>query len=81
MSIYYFMICKKHMERTDACSSRAGGIGTLGDSAETLLHFLVAHCGCPVEIISEHHDDSFNDRFADWDAENVEEMRLMQRID
>jgi len=27
MSTYYYMVCDKHLERTDACARMAGGIG------------------------------------------------------
>lgn len=74
MSTYYYMVCDKHMERTDAASRSAGGIGPLCDSPHTLLPFIVDHAGCPVRIVSEHERDSYEDRFEDWTAANVDDM-------
>jgi hypothetical protein len=75
MSTYYYIVCDKHMERTDAASRTAGGIGChLADSEYTLLPFIVAHAGCPVRIVSEHENDSYDDRFEDWTDSNVEDM-------
>lgn len=81
MSTYYYMVCDKHLERTDACSRTAGGIGqsALGDSPETLGPFIVTHCGCPVRIVSEHENDSYDERFKDWTAKNVDDMYAMDR--
>ena len=81
MSTYYYMVCDKHLERTDACSRTAGGIGqsALGDSRETLGPFIVVHAGCPVRIVSEHESDSYEERFTDWTAENVYDMYTMDR--
>ena len=81
MSTYYYMVCDKHLERTDFCSRTAGGIGqaALGDSPETLGPFAVTHCGCPVRIVSEYENDSYDARFKDWTAENVDEMYAMDR--
>ena len=81
MSTYYYIVCDKHHERTDACSRTAGGIGqsALGYSQETLGPFIVTHHGCPVRIVSEHEADSYEEQFKDWTAENVYEMYAMDR--
>lgn len=81
MSTYYYMVCDKPLERTDACSRTFGGIGqaALCDSQKTLGPFIVTHRGCPVRIVSEYEDDSSDERFKDWTAENVEEMCFMER--
>ena len=80
MSTYYFIVCDKHKERTDAASHTMAGIGCrLGDSDTTLNPFIVAHAGCPVRIVSEHEDDSYDESFADWTEENVREMALKDR--
>ena len=80
MSTYYYMVCGKHLERTYAASGTAGGIGNhLADSPHTLLPFIVAHAGCPVRIVSEHEDDSHDERFEDWTESNVRDMATKQR--
>jgi len=60
MSTYYYLVCETHKEVTDAASRTAGGYCPLGDSTETLIPFIIAHCGCEVKIINEH--DSFWER-------------------
>ncbi len=80
MSTYYYMVCDKHKERTDAASRTFFGIGChLADSVHTLLPFIVAHAGCPVRIVSEHEDAAYSDDFEDWDADNVQDMAHKER--
>ncbi len=75
MSTYYYMVCDDHEERTDAVSRTAGGWCFLGDGEETLLPFIIAHCGCVVRIIgeTEYHDDDRIKAFREWKSENVQE--------
>lgn len=80
MSTYYYMVCDKHMERTDAASRGGGGIGHLADSEHTLLSFIVEHAGCPVRIVSEHERDSYEDRYEDWTAANLDDMLGKERV-
>lgn len=80
MSTFYYLVCDKHLERTDACARTAGSLGSpLEDSEATLGPFIVAHHGCPVRIVSENDDDSYEDKFIDWTKENVEEMYFKDR--
>lgn len=81
MSTYYFLVCDKHMERTDACSWTAWGIGKspMGDSQDTLGPFIVAHHGCNLRCVSEHDYDADNPNYKDWTSANVEEMFAMDR--
>ena len=80
MSTYYYIVCDKHMERTDAASRPFMSSGChLGDSQHTLLPFIVEHAGCPVRIVSEHENASYDSQFTDWTEANVEEMLLKER--
>ena len=72
MSTYYYMVCDDHKERTWAASRTAGGCCGLGDSDITLIPFIIAHSECNVRIVSESHDDSYDDTFRDWDAADIE---------
>ena len=74
MSTYYFIVCDKHKEITDAASRTAGGYCPLVDSNVTLVPFIITHHGCPVRIVSEHEDDAYSDDFEEWTKENVDEM-------
>ncbi len=56
MSIYYYLVCDKHMERCDAGSSAAGGC-PLGHS-HALSNFCMAHTECSVRITSEYEDSA-----------------------
>lgn len=79
MSTYYYLVCDRHEERTDAASQTTVGKGCrYGDSDETLYPFIVTHCRCKVRIVSEHDDDDALD-FEEWTAENANEMYLKQR--
>ena len=81
MSTDYYLVCDKHLERTDACSRTACCMGqsALNDSRETLGPFMVTHHGCPIRIVSEHEGDAYDERFKDWTAENVDDMYMMDR--
>ena len=66
MSTYYFMVCVDHLKRCDAASQVAGGgVCQLGESVAPLLRFIVEHCGCRMQSVSEHDIDSYSERFAD----------------
>jgi hypothetical protein len=80
MSTYYYLVCDKHKERTDAASRTAGGgVCHLADSVHTLLRFIVAHDGCQLRSVNEHTNDAYDSQFSDWDEENVEAMYLKER--
>ena len=80
MSTYYYLVCDKHKERTDAASCTAGGgVCHLADSPETLLPFIVAHDGCTLRSVNEHTNDAYDSQFADWDDQNWQEMYLKER--
>jgi len=57
MSTYYYIICKDHRAITEAVSKTPGGHSALGESAKTLLPFIVKHTGCDISIISEHDEE------------------------
>lgn len=78
MSTYYYMVCDKHREKTDA-ASHGGCIGPLCDSPHTLLPFIVTHCGCPVRIISEHSEDAYDSGYTEWTKDNLQAMRSLDR--
>ena len=79
MSTYYYLVCDKHKESTDAASRSAGGAGPLGDSVSTLPAFIIAHHKCPVRIVDEHlkHDwmeprtgREWEEVYTEWTQEN-----------
>ena len=79
MSIYYFIVCDKHMERTPAASKTMFNCCALGDSKDTLLPFIVVHVGCPVRIVMECEDAAYSDRYEDWTKINMEDMVEKER--
>lgn len=81
MSTYYKLICEKHKERTDASSRTLGGWCFLGDGGETLVPFLIAHCGCNIRSVSEHEDESYDETYRDWTRESVEEEVHKAQLD
>lgn len=70
MSTYYKLVCDDHMECSDAASRTAGGWCFFGYGDETLVPFIIAHCGCRVRIINEHDDDWAKHR--EWRGEEVD---------
>lgn len=58
MSVYYELVCHDHKARVDACSRSVGAFGAnhVGTSHEKLGPFMVAHCGCRLEVVSELDD-------------------------
>jgi hypothetical protein len=77
-----YIVCDKHLERTDAASKTSGGRGChLADSKYTLLPFIVAHAGCPIRIVSEHDADSHDEKFTDCTEDNVADMARKERDD
>lgn len=80
MSTYYYMVCNKHKERTPAASITLGGIGChLSDSDHTLQPFIVSHAECPVRIVSEYEEDAYDDKFIEWNKNNVRELANKDR--
>lgn len=79
MSTYYSMLCDKHFEKSDAVSWSGSGFGHLCDSKITLQPFMVTHTGCPLRIVSEHTEDYYDERYEEWNAQNVDEMREKRR--
>lgn len=74
MSTYYFLVCDRHEEYTDAASRTAGGgICHLANSTDTLLPFLVSHCGCNLRVISEYHKDreKIMTEYTEWTEDNI----------
>jgi hypothetical protein len=67
MSDYYKLVCDDCRERVDAASRSAGGWGPVGNSAEALPAFVIAHASCKVRIVSEHEEEvAYGDQFRDW---------------
>ena len=81
MSTYYFLICDRHREVTDAASDGGGGIGHLANSPHTLLPFIVSHHGCSLRVISEHDPEVADDfrGYTEWTEENLEAMLYKDR--
>lgn len=80
MSTYYEIVCHDHKERVDACSRTATGKGNshVGDSLECLGPFLVKHCGCRLECISEYdrrteYPDGEMCEWKMWTADGIQE--------
>lgn len=74
MSTYYRVVCLAHRERSDALSDRAGGIGPYGDSPDTLLPFMLKHCGCSLVVVPEHKHGFSDQSIRDWTSDNMQEM-------
>lgn len=80
MSTYYYLICDDHKEQTAAASRTFGGYCPLVPGEQTLVPFIIAHCGCRVRIISEHHVEPGIEDYREWEAETVaEEIKKADR--
>jgi len=78
MSTNYYLICDKHLERTEACIRVANGLEQLA-SGRTLGPFIVTHRGCPIRIVSEHDHEAYDDTFKEWTINNCHDMYIMDR--
>lgn len=77
MSTFYYMICRDHKERVDACSMSGHNYGVkLADSDKTLMPFIATHHGCDVSIVSEHDDEACDESYKDWTAANYKDMYM-----
>ena len=74
MSTYYYMVCDRCREKTDAARGSSAGVGHLVNSDKTLLPFIVAHAGHAVRILSEHYEGSDIYDYTEWHATNLAEM-------
>lgn len=72
MSTYYYLVCRDCKEYTFA--ARVGGtVGFAGDADKAVPQFMVAHCGCNLEVLSEHNIDE-TDGYLEWEPENAEAL-------
>ncbi len=80
MSTYYYMVCDRCHEKTDAARSSSAGVCHLVNSDETLLPFIVAHAGHQVRILSEHYEGGDIYGYTEWNISNLDEMTNKDRF-
>lgn len=80
MSTYYFLVCERHKEFTDAASLPAFGQPVrLGQSNEILPHFIHAHHSCGLVVLDEHRLGNRFETHDDWEEDTLINMLKKKR--
>ena len=66
MSVEYYLVCKKHSERTWVCSD--GMSGPLPQNERASSAFIITHRNCDLAVIDEN--DEGHDNYVEWENSN-----------